>query len=217
VCSKKEGQGYKKKESMNHVEPDETKWQRRIDEIDSELGSVEGNDAALENEKQSLQSKIDARDEYDNNEQKNMSSTEDTVNAGRPSSNPLNKLKDRINGQTPEPDNNDPRNQQQHEDHQRQQSMPEPDEPQNNDHSNDAGGIRTIPVVEVKVQAGPHVRQQQPSTNQQQPQQMRSLGRQTYHRAYMNTPDVWQYPGSRHDTDQRGLVQQSYKSYFGLV
>jgi hypothetical protein len=205
---------------MNHIEPDESKWQRRIDEIDSELGSVEDNDGTLQDEKESLQTKLDARDEYDNNEQNNMSSTEDTVNAGRPDSKPINKLKDKINGPTPE--NSDQRgDEQQHDDHQRRQSKPEPPDggaPNGGetDTNSNTSGIRTIPVVEVKITPGPHL-QSQPSTNQQQPQHMRALGRQTYHRAFMNTPDVWQYPGSRHDYDQVGLVQQSYKKYFGLI
>ena len=205
---------------MNYNEPDEIKWERRIDEIDTELaaGDVDNRDE-LEKEKSSLRTKLDARDEFDRNERNGMSSTDQTISNGRPDSHPLKKLKDRITGdKKPEkPEQSDEPEQPPPHDHEKHQSRPEPDteQQQSNPESNETG-IRTIPVVEVTVVPGPHTQTGGGGTNQQQPQQMRSLGRQSYQRAYMNTPNIWQYPSSRHDTNQVGLVQQSYKSYFGL-
>ncbi len=206
---------------MNYIEPDEIKWRKRVDEIDDLLEHNPNNRDDLTEEKLSLEKKLGARDEYDRNENNNMSSPDDTISNGRrPDSHPLKKLRDRITGdKKPEqPEQSD--EQPPPHDHEQHQSRPEPDPEQQENAEGDTtntSGIRTIPVVEVNVQAGPHASpQSQPSTNQQQPQQMRSLGRQSYQRAYMNTPDIWQYPSSRHDTDQVGLVQQSYKSYFGL-
>ena len=198
---------------------------RRLDEIDIELiqSTNDANRGALEKERESLKDKIKARNEFDNNEANNMSSTDDTVRAGRPNSHPLNKLKDRIRGnKKTEQQDEQP---EQEPDHEQNQSKPEPDkeqqqeqqsEPEEQQQQQQSSGIRTIPVVEVNVIPGPYSTPSQPSTNQQQPDAMRSLGRQHYDSRYVNTPNVWQYPNSRHNTDQVGLVQQSYKSYFGL-
>ena len=206
----------------------------RIDAIDRELAQNTGADRdALEEERQSLEDQVIARSEYDRNEEAGMSSTDATIDTGRPNSHPLNKLKDKISGKKPEKQQDE--QQQEHEpthDHEKSQSRPEPHEQQQQDHEQQqskpepdtgppqdaepATGIRTIPVVEVNIVPGPHSTPSQPSTNQQQPEAMRALGRQQYQQTYMNTANVWQYPNSRHNTDQVGLVQQSYKSYFGL-
>ena len=179
----------------------------------------------IEKERASLEERQKAIDEYDRNEHNGMSSTDDTISKGRPNSHPLHKLRDRISGggggkkdeqeqehggQEQEQDEREPP-------HEEQQQEPT-EEPPESKPEPDISGIRTISVGEVNVIAGPHAspQNQQNATNQQQPQQLRALGRQQYYPAYMNTPNVWQYPGSRESTTQVGLVQQSYKSYFGL-
>ena len=84
---------------MKFIEPDEIKWRNRVDEIDTELeaGDVDNRDE-LEKEKSSLRTKLDARDQYDRNENNNMSSADETISRGRPDSHPLKKLRDRITG-----------------------------------------------------------------------------------------------------------------------
>jgi hypothetical protein len=193
----------------------------RIDEIDQELQN--NADVDRDKERQSLEDRIIAYDEYDRNEAAGMSSTDATIDAGR-SSQPIDKLKDKIadSGTPKHNDGGEQQEEQQQEDEQQQQSKPEPDaEPeteQPTESESEQTGIRTIPVVQVTVTPGPHAT---PSggnvgTNQPRPEVMRTLGRQQYNSLYTNTPSVWHYPGSSHNTDQVGLVRQSYKSYFGM-
>ena len=196
----------------------------RIDEIDQELqNNADADRDALEKERQSLEDRIIAYDEYDRNEAAGMSSTDATIDAGR-SSQPIDKLKDKIaDSGTPKQndDGEQQQEQQQQDDHQQQHSKPEPDaetEQQTEPDTESVTGIRTIPVVQVTVTPGPHAA---PSggnvgTNQPRPEVMRTLGRQQYGSLYGNTPSVWQYPGPAYNTDQVGLVRQSYKSYFGM-
>ena len=67
----------------------------RIDEIDVELATNTGADRdALEEERQSLEDRVMAYGEYDQNEVAGMSSTDATIDAGR-SSQPIDKLKDK--------------------------------------------------------------------------------------------------------------------------
>jgi hypothetical protein len=193
----------------------------RIDEIDQELATnADADRDALEEERQSLEDRVMAYGEYDQNEAAGMSSTDATIDAGK-SSQPIDKLKDKIAGSgtsTQEQDGGEQQDndqqqgeQQQQQQQQQSQSQPEP-EP-----DTEQSGIRTTPVVQVTVTPGPHATPSgNVSTNQQQPQAMRTLGRQQYHSLYSNTPSVWQYPGPSHNTDQVGLVRQSYKSYFGM-
>ena len=209
---------------MNRIEPDETKWERRIDEIDTELAGDNVDKDELETEKALLKKKLNARKEYDHNEDANMSSPDATIDAGR-SSRPIDKLRNKIAGSTT-PKLNIGGEQQQH-DHEQQQSKPEPNaepdaEPDTNGQQPESGagdttGIRTVQVVEVTVTPGPHATPGGSNTqNQQQPETMRTLGRRGYEQEFTSKPNIWQYPGSAHNTDQIGLVQQSYKSYFGM-
>jgi len=196
----------------------------RIDAIDVELAQNTGADReALEEERQSLEDQIIARGEYDRNEDADMSSPDATIDAGR-SSRPIDKLRDKIADRgTPKQDEQ----QQQQQDHEQQQSKPEPNaepdaEPETNGQQPESGagettGIRTVQVVEVTVTPGPHATPGGGNTqNQQQPETMRTLGRRGYEQEFTSKPNIWQYPGSAHNTDQIGLVQQSYKSYFGM-
>ena len=192
----------------------------RIDEIDQELqNNADVDRDALEKERQSLEDRIIAYDEYDRNEAAGMSSTDATIDAGR-SSQPIDKLKDKIaDSGTPKQDDGGEEEQQQQDDHEQQQSKPEPDTNGPTPESEpEQTGIRTIPVVEVTVTPGPHATPSggNVNTNQPRPEVMRTLGRQQYNSLYTNTPSVWHYPGSSHNTDQVGLVRQSYKSYFGM-
>jgi len=195
----------------------------RIDEIDVELAqSADADRDALEEERQSLEDRIKAYGEYDRNEDADMSSPDATIDAGR-SSRPIDKLRDKIaDSGTPKQDE-----QQQQQDEQQQQSKPEPDvepepepdvEPNSGEHdTKQTTGIRTVQVVEVTVTPGPHATSGGGNTqNQQQPETMRTLGRRGYEQEYTSKPNIWQYPGSAHNTNQIGLVQQSYKSYFGM-
>ena len=193
----------------------------RIDEIDQELqNNADADRHALEDERQSLEDQIIARGEYDTNEAAGMSSTDATIDAGR-SSQPIDKLKDKIaDSGTPKQDDGGEEEQQQQDDHEQQQSKPDPDTNGPTPESEpEQTGIRTIPVVEVTVTPGPHATPSggNVNTNQPRPEAMRTLGRQQYNGLYSNTPSVWQYPGSSHNTDQVGLVRQSYKSYFGMI
>ena len=194
----------------------------RIDEIDQELATnADADRDALEEERQSLEDRMIAYGEYDRNEAAGMSSTDATIDAGR-SSQPIDKLKDKIadSGTPKHNDDGEQQDEQQQQDDQQQQSKPEPEneQPTPAPESESVTGIRTIPVVQVTVTPGPHAT---PSggnvgTNQPRPEVMRTLGRQQYGSLYGNTPSVWQYPGPAYNTDQVGLVRQSYKSYFGM-
>ena len=191
----------------------------RIDEIDQELqNNADVDRDALEKERQSLEDRIIAYDEYDRNEAAGMSSTDATIDAGR-SSQPIDKLKDKIATPKHNDDGEQQQEQQQQDDHEQQQSKPEPDTNGPTPESEpEQSGIRTIPVVEVTVTPGPHAggNSGNVGTNQPRPEVMRTLGRRQYGSLYSNTPSVWQYPGSSQNTDQVGLVRQSYKSYFGM-
>ena len=188
----------------------------RIDEIDQELATnVDADRDALEEERQSLEDRVMAYGEYDQNEVAGMSSTDATIDAGK-SSQPIDKLKDKIADSTPKQNDGGEQGdeQQQQDDHEQQPDTNGP----TSESEPEQSGIRTIPVVQVTVTPGPHAggNSGNVGTNQPRPEVMRTLGRQQYNSLYTNTPSVWHYPGSSHNTDQVGLVRQSYKSYFGM-
>jgi len=188
----------------------------RIDEIDQELATnVDADRDALEEERQSLEDRVMAYGEYDQNEVAGMSSTDATIDAGK-SSQPIDKLKDKIADSTPKQNDGGEQGdeQQQQDDHEQQPDTNGP----TSESEPEQSGIRTIPVVQVTVTPGPHAggNSGNVGTNQPRPEVMRTLGRQQYGSLYSNTSSVWNYPGSSQNTDQVGLVRQSYKSYFGM-
>ena len=202
---------------------DDVAMSARVDEIDQELATnADADREALEKERQSLEDQIMARGEYDQNEANGMSSTDATVEAGRPTT-PIDKLQDKIanSGSQQEQGGGDQQHQEdQQQGQEQQQSKPEPEPETGTETEPDTEhtGIRTVPVVEVTVTPGPHASGNSGgvSTNQPRPEAMRSLGRQHYDSRYVNTPSIWQYPDASQNTDQVGLVRQSYKSFFGM-
>ena len=68
--------------------------QARVSELDAAIANDPPNADELQEERARLKKILDARDEYDHNEDANMSSTDATIEAGR-SSQPINKLKDK--------------------------------------------------------------------------------------------------------------------------
>lgn len=203
---------------------------KRLEEIDRRLAESSNDDGdarqALERERQAVQDQIDAREEFDQNENSQMSSTDETVERGRPrpDSHPLHKPRDKISNSTSTETTETVQGAEKHE----EKASPPPHDGENSDGDTGGGGgggglggIRTIPVPVVKVQPGPKLQQQkqqqqQPATNQYQDRMLRALNRPEHQQAYRSTPNLWQYPDPGTSFNQVGLVTQSYKQYFGM-